>query len=417
MHLGSKKETIGHEPPSSPTGTSEYWALLVKDGEYLGEFPSWSDVENKPFSTLNSDNFEVDEDGELSVKTADTDWDGVENKPFSTLSDTFSTTSDELDVKIDGTTIYKDADGTLKANPSSAGFDIHSLQAETTLSNTDEFPFYDVSANGTRKTLWSNIVAKLTALFSKIYDSNTEIVLTTSIKDTIAEVNANSSANQLAGALAVKSVYQGVAPIPTSAPQYSTTSKYAKGDTCSYSGAIYYCIADITTGEQFNPSKWVLWDSNQQIRFGVDSDGNYGYYKVGADSVTPFKTGGTGFSTLVRETLGTVSNSSTTYDIATLFPNLDLTNVTQANFAVVPKVGINNSTWAYNDAVFDHSIRPQAKLTVGIPSITYNTSSHKVTVSPAVAKAEGRGYNSGAGASAVATQSGYITYTVYFYHT
>lgn len=28
------------------------------------------------------------------------------------------------------------------------------------------------------------------------------------------------------------------------------------------------------------------------IRFGIDADGNYGYYKVGADTVTPFKTGG-----------------------------------------------------------------------------------------------------------------------------
>lgn len=26
------------------------------------------------------------------------------------------------------------------------------------------------------------------------------------------------------------------------------------------------------------------------IRFGVDGDGNYGYYKAGADTVTPFKT-------------------------------------------------------------------------------------------------------------------------------
>ena len=27
------------------------------------------------------------------------------------------------------------------------------------------------------------------------------------------------------------------------------------------------------------------------IRFGIDGDGNYGYYKVGADTVTPFKSG------------------------------------------------------------------------------------------------------------------------------
>lgn len=33
------------------------------------------------------------------------------------------------------------------------------------------------------------------------------------------------------------------------------------------------------------------------IRFGIDANGNYGYYKVGADTVTPFKTGelGNGF--------------------------------------------------------------------------------------------------------------------------
>lgn len=31
--------------------------------------------------------------------------------------------------------------------------------------------------------------------------------------------------------------------------------------------------------------------SLSEIKFGVDDDGNYGYYKAGADSVTPFKTG------------------------------------------------------------------------------------------------------------------------------
>lgn len=33
-------------------------------------------------------------------------------------------------------------------------------------------------------------------------------------------------------------------------------------------------------------------DSSKQIRFGIDGSGNYGYYKDGADSVTPFKSGG-----------------------------------------------------------------------------------------------------------------------------
>lgn len=34
--------------------------------------------------------------------------------------------------------------------------------------------------------------------------------------------------------------------------------------------------------------------SLESIRFGIDGDGNYGYYKAGADTVTPFKLGGGG---------------------------------------------------------------------------------------------------------------------------
>lgn len=32
--------------------------------------------------------------------------------------------------------------------------------------------------------------------------------------------------------------------------------------------------------------------ANGQIKFGIDEDGNYGYIKAGADTVTPFKSGG-----------------------------------------------------------------------------------------------------------------------------
>ena len=32
------------------------------------------------------------------------------------------------------------------------------------------------------------------------------------------------------------------------------------------------------------------------LKFGIDSDGNYGYIKAGADSVTPFKSGSLWFS-------------------------------------------------------------------------------------------------------------------------
>ena len=32
-----------------------------------------------------------------------------------------------------------------------------------------------------------------------------------------------------------------------------------------------------------------IWTGSNQFKFGVDADGNYGYYKAGADTVTPFK--------------------------------------------------------------------------------------------------------------------------------
>ena len=35
-----------------------------------------------------------------------------------------------------------------------------------------------------------------------------------------------------------------------------------------------------------------IWTGSNQFKFGVDADGNYGYYKAGADTVTPFKNSG-----------------------------------------------------------------------------------------------------------------------------
>ena len=47
------------------------------------------------------------------------------------------------------------------------------------------------------------------------------------------------------------------------------------------------------------------------IKFGIDTQGNYGYYKVGADTVTPFKTGNEEKNTSYKSLIKTNSGVST----------------------------------------------------------------------------------------------------------
>lgn len=60
-----------------------------------------------------------------------------------------------------------------------------------------------------------------------------------------------------------------------------------------------------------------IWTGSNQFKFGVDADGNYGYYKAGADTVTPFKndvsvTGGEGETGDLRVTFKSKSTTGTT---------------------------------------------------------------------------------------------------------
>lgn len=48
-------------------------------------------------------------------------------------------------------------------------FDIHALRLENAIADADETPFYDLSANASRKTTWSNIKAKLKTYFDTVY--------------------------------------------------------------------------------------------------------------------------------------------------------------------------------------------------------------------------------------------------------
>lgn len=56
-------------------------------------------------------------------------------------------------------------DTTLSAKIAAKQSPTQNLDAETALADEDSFPFYDASASANKKTLWSNIVAKLKNLF------------------------------------------------------------------------------------------------------------------------------------------------------------------------------------------------------------------------------------------------------------
>lgn len=90
-----------------------------------------------------------------------------------TVMDISDTTATEGDV-VSGKTFYK-ASGA-RSTGSAVIPDISNCYqttdtAETTLDDADYFPFYDTSASGRRKTLWSNIIAKIKAALATVATS------------------------------------------------------------------------------------------------------------------------------------------------------------------------------------------------------------------------------------------------------
>ena len=88
-----------------------------------------------------------------------------------TVMDITDTTAEEGDV-VSGKTFYK-ASGA-RSTGSAVIPDISNCYqttdtAETDIQDADYFPFYDTSATAKRKTLWSNIKAKLKAYFDTVY--------------------------------------------------------------------------------------------------------------------------------------------------------------------------------------------------------------------------------------------------------
>ena len=113
------------------------------------------------------------------------------------------------------------------------------------------------------------------------------------------------------------------------------------------------------------------------IRFGVDEEGNYGYKKVGADTVTPFKSGDSNVYFLGK---------GTTFNIKTLFPEI-YQQLTIDNFIcqLVDSYNTYNKWYTSSNFVWSgKKIEPSwsYNATTGILDCSYFTGVYSGEVSP-----------------------------------
>ena len=109
---------------------------------------------------------------------------------------------------------------------------------------------------------------------------------------TIASLCSGIVAATLAISVALITTLSAKATSATSAT-YSSTSNYAKNSAkaSSATSATYSSTANYAKiiSSEFTDRIDNLEDAVGDLRFGIDSSGNYGYIKVGADTVTPFR--------------------------------------------------------------------------------------------------------------------------------
>lgn len=129
-----------------------------------------------------------------------------------------------------------------------------------------------------------------------------------------SETTLSSSTSKVPTSSAVKTVTDGLGTRVTAAE--TSVSNLSTNVTQNYMAKAVY---DTNGNGVVDTSENVrLNGRTDSIRFGIDSaTGEYGYYKVGADSVTPFKTGGV-------EELGSYTGSPATNVVNSLASGVDL---------------------------------------------------------------------------------------------
>ena len=206
-----------------------------------------------------------------------------------TVMDITDTTAEEGDV-VTGKTFYK-ASGA-RSTGSAVIPDISNCYqttdtAETAIADNDYFPFYDTSATGKRKTLWSNIKAKLKAYFDGIYSTFSGSYNDLSDKPTIPAAQIQSDWNQTTTTakdyiknkptIYKKGVYYGTCTSQAANQTKAVTIAAAQGFTLEAGATIYV---------KFDANNTYSATAEAPVKLNVNNTGAKNVYYGGSSTPT-----------------------------------------------------------------------------------------------------------------------------------
>lgn len=159
----------------------------------------------------------------------------------------------------------------------------------------------------------------------------------------------------------------------SNAPIYDSTKKYKKGDIVKYNGSFYYCTVDIDVPEAWNSSHWHVVEDKIPFRFGIDSDGNYGYIKVGADSVIPFKSSVQNKILLAENVSGSGTISAELINQICTENRINANKLSVNNFVMEMNGFVRSALWSRLTGTDASQTLAQPSLTLSNGALNYNT--------------------------------------------
>ena len=211
--------------------------------------------------------------------------------------------------------------------------------AETALADSDYFPFYDTSATGKRKTLWSNIKSVLKTYFDTLYSTVKTSETAASGGTTLSLVTTGEKYtwNSKAGTSVVSTSANGLAP------KVTNTSNFLKGDGTWATPPDH--ITTATTSGSGNAVTAISADANGALTVTKGSTFLTSHQTIKQDGITGATINRYGVcSTAAGTAAKAVSITSGTFP--TLDANANGTKIsvkfTNANTAGTPTLNVNS---------------------------------------------------------------------------